>query len=176
MIIVGIDPGLSGAIAFIKGKKVKIYPIPTFKLTKSKKTFDENKIRNYLKKYKVDHVFIEKVSAMPIMGGKQCPVCRRKPSQGVTSSFNFGAGWGLLRGICVGLSLPYTLVTPQAWKKVMCAGMAKGSKDVSIIVAKRIWPKINLLPTSRCRKDSDGMADAVCIAEYGRRLLLGEKR
>jgi len=156
MTIIGVDPGLKGALGFVSGRKAKAYPMPTLKLTKSKKTIDEQKLREYFVKHKVRHVYIEKVSA--------------RPGQGVTSMFNFGTGWGLVRGICVGLQIPYTLITPQAWKKVMCAGMAKGSKDISIIVAKRLWPKINLKPTPRSN-ESDGMADAVCIAEYGRREL-----
>ena len=163
MIIAGIDPGLSGAIALIKTKsrKVKVCVMPTLKMTKSKRALDENEIRDYLIKWKVDHVFIEKVHAMP--------------GQGVTSMFNFGAGWGCIQGICCGLYLPYTLVTPQAWKKVICAGMPKGSKDTSIIIVKRLWPKVSLLPTPRCKKNSNGMGDALCIAEFGKRLLLGEK-
>ncbi|MHA1345024.1 MAG: Holliday junction endonuclease [Candidatus Heimdallarchaeaceae archaeon] len=160
MIVVGIDPGLKGAIGFIKNNKVKVLPMPTLKITKTKNALDERKLRKCLLKYKVGHVFIEKVHAMP--------------GQGVTSMFNFGTGWGLIRGICVGLGLPYTLVTPQAWKKVICKGMPKGSKDVSIIIAKRLWPKVNLLPTKRSRKDSDGMADALCIAEYGKRTVAGD--
>lgn len=161
MIIVGLDPGLKGAIAFVNGRKGKVFPFPTLKITKSKNTIDEWALRAYLKKYKIGHVFIEKVNAMP--------------GQGVTSMFNFGMGWGLLRGICVGLNLPYTLVHPRTWKKVICKDMPP-SKEAGIIAAKRLWPGINLLPTPRSRKDSDGMADALCIAEYGRRELLGENK
>jgi crossover junction endodeoxyribonuclease RuvC len=160
MIIVGIDPGQSGAIAWAKGKKVKVTLMPTLNITKTKKELDGQTICKLLKKHKVDHVFIEKVHSMP--------------SQGVTSTFTFAEGYGILIGICMALELPFTLVTPQTWKKAMCTGMPKGSKDVSIIIAKRLWPKINLLPTPRCKKESDGMADALCIAEYGKRLLTGE--
>jgi len=158
MIVAGIDPGLKGAIGLVQDKKAKVFPMPTLKLTKSKKTIDEQALREYFVKYKVKHVYIEKVSA--------------RPGQGVTSMFNFGAGWGLIRGICVGLGLSYTLVHPKTWKKVICKDMPS-SKDVSIIIAKRIWPNVSLLPTERSKKDSDGMADALCIAEYGRRTLIG---
>ena len=161
MIIVGIDPGIKGAIALIGRKKVKVISVPTLKITKTKKTLDENKIRDYLYKYKmkIKHVFIEKAQAMPKQGG--------------VSMFNYGTGWGILRGVCCGLFLPYTLVHPKTWKKVMCKDMP-ASKEVSIIIAKRLWPKINLRPTSHCTTDSDGMADALCIAEYGKRLLIGK--
>jgi len=161
MIIVGIDPGLKGAIAFIGKKKVKVIPVPTLKMTKTKNMLDENGIRDYLYNYKtkIEHVFIEKAQAMPKQGG--------------VSMFNYGTGWGILRGICCGLFLPYTLVHPKTWKKVICKDTPK-SKEASIIVAKRLWPKINLLPTPRSKKDSDGLADAMCIGEYGRRLLAGK--
>jgi len=156
--IVGIDPGLSGALAYISDKVIHVRSMPTLKSTKTKRMMDEQKICQFLEKRKdaIRHVFIEKVSAMP--------------GQGVTSMFNFGTGWGLLRGICVGLHLPYTLVHPITWKKVICRDMPKG-KDVSILIAKRLWPNVSLHPTDRSKKDSDGMADALCIAEYGRRLL-----
>jgi len=156
--IVGIDPGLSGALAYISDKIIHVRPMPTLKSTKTKRMMDEQRICQFLEKRKgvIQHVFIEKISAMP--------------GQGVTSMFNFGTGWGLLRGICVGLHLPYTLVHPITWKKVICRDMPKG-KDVSILIAKRLWPNVSLHPTDRSKKDSDGMADALCIAEYGRRLL-----
>ena len=159
MIIVGIDPGLKGAIATLSNGRPAVRIMPTLKMGKSKLTLDERLIFQILKRRAeaIEHVFIEKVSAMP--------------GQGVTSCFNFGCGWGVLRGICVGLQLPYTLVHPTTWKRVMCKDMPKGSKDTSIIIAKRLWPDVNLRPTPRSRKDSDGLADALLIAEYGRRLL-----
>lgn len=155
MRVLGIDPGLSGAIAAVGlGGKASVWPMPSLKIDKSKRALDEHAICQYLeeRKSKILHVFIEKVAAMP--------------GQGVVSMFTFGAGWGLLRGICVGLHLPYTLVAPTTWKKVMCRDLPKG-KDVSILVAKRMWPNVSLKPTRKCEKDSDGMADALCIAGYG---------
>ena len=161
-IIVGIDPGQKGAIAHIStsGRAIA-FPMPTLLITKSKRILDEVKICHFLEQRKksIRHIFIEKVASMH--------------GQGVSSTFTFGTGYGILRGICVGLHLPYTLVHSRTWKRIICMDMPKGSKDVSIIVAKRIWPNTNLCPTPRS-KDSDGMADALCIAEYGRRSLLGE--
>lgn len=159
MIIIGIDPGLDGAIATMSGSRITVRIMPTLKSTKTKRILDENKICQFLEQRRkvIGHVFVEKVHAMP--------------GQGVTSTFNFGAGWGIIWGILVGLHIPRSLVHPATWKKVICKDMPKGSKDASIIVAKRLWPDVSLLPTPRCRKDSDGMADALCIAEYGKRLL-----
>jgi len=164
--IVGIDPGLSGAIATIRTYAVRnrtvvrVMPFPIHKLTKSKKELDEQVIAQFLiqRKGAIEHIFMEKVHSMP--------------GQGVSSCFTFGCGWGLLRGMFTALQIPYTLVRPTTWKKVMCRDQPKG-KDASIIVAKRLWPTVSLLPTSKSRKDNDGMADALLIAEYGRRSLQG---
>lgn len=161
--IAGIDPGLAGAIAFLHRDRVaRVRPMPTLALTKTKRTLDAVAIASLLSirvRRGLTHVFIEKVSAMP--------------GQGVTSMFNFGAGWGMLIGICAGLEIPYTLVHPATWKAVMCRDMPRDSKEVGIIVAKRLFPNVSLLPTPRSKKDNDGMADALLIAEYGRRSLIG---
>jgi len=165
MIIIGIDPGLDGALACLSNRpnvlSAQARPMPTLKSSKSKREIDEREVVQYLERRRdaIEHVFIEKVSAMP--------------GQGVTSCFTFGCGWGIVRGICSALHLPYTLVHPATWKKAMCAGLSKG-KDVSIIVAKRLWPDTDLRASSRCKTDHDGMADALCIAEYGRRILKGD--
>ena len=159
MIIVGIDPGVSGAIAFLDKHRATVRSMPTLKVTKNKRTIDEITLRNILehRAAKIEHIFIEKVSAMP--------------KQGVVSMFNFGVGWGLIRGVIVGLHLPYTLVHPNTWKRTICKDMPRGSKDVSIIVAKRLWPDVDLRRTERSKKNDNGKADALCIAEYGRREL-----
>lgn len=88
------------------------------------------------------------------------------PGQGVTSMFNFGMGWGLVRGILAGLGIPYELVRPQAWKKVMLAGMPK---DSEYHVASRLWPTVNWKPTARHKNFHDGWVDAALISEFGRR-------
>ena len=160
--IVGIDPGMSGAIAFLldSGHPARVQPMPTLKETKTKRCLDEVSIVHLLshRAQAIDMVFIEKAQSMP--------------GQGVSSCFNYGAGWGILRGICAGIGIPYTLIHPTTWKRTMCRDVPKG-KDASIIVAKRLWPNVSLLPTPRSRKDNDGMADALLIAEYGRRQLAG---
>ncbi len=159
--IIGIDPGLAGAIASIHSERVRIRPMPTLQSTKSKRQIDEHEVCRYLehRSSAIRHVFIEKVNAMK--------------GQGVSSMFNFGCGWGILRGICVGLHLPYTLVHPATWKKALCRDTGHG-KEISIIVAKRLFPLVNLRASHRSKKDHDGMADALLIAEWGNRQLRGE--
>ena len=163
--IIGIDPGNEGAIATLSNRPARVRMMPTLKETKSRRVYDEQKIRQFLEQRKkaIQHVFIEKVGV--------------RPGEGAVGAMSFGTGYGILRGICIGLHIPYTLVLPASWKRTICKGMntdVKKSKQASIIIAKRLWPDISLLPTPRCKNESDGMADALCIAEYGRRTLMGQ--
>ncbi|MFG6139489.1 hypothetical protein [Halomonas sp. B23F22_10] len=149
--IVGIDPGQTGGIAGIAntGECLAI-PMPVMG-----KDIDGHEIAARLKVLRPDMVILEKVHAMP--------------KQGVSSTFKFGMGFGLVIGVCEALSIPYRLVTPQAWKKVVLAGTAK-DKDAAVAFVRRAYPSIDLTP-GRKRVPHDGMADAVCLAEYGRQQL-----
>jgi crossover junction endodeoxyribonuclease RuvC len=153
---VGIDPGLEGALVFLGGSNNPvIVDIPISFVTKTKRVYEPTQIRAYLEWWANEDAtfFIESVHAMP--------------KQGVTSTFNFGRGFGLLEGIIVGLKAPYQLVTPQQWKKDMMAGMPR-EKDASRLVALRLFP--NLTDKLKLKKHH-GRADALLLAEYGRRLL-----
>jgi len=92
----------------------------------------------------------------------------------VASSFNFGMGYGMWIGIVVGLGLPYELVTPQRWQKEMLAGM-QGGKDASCIRAQELFPEADLRLGPRSKKLHDGRADALLLAEFGRRTHGGEQ-
>ena len=155
MIYIGIDPGKSGALAIIKDDgKVSVYP------------FDEIEYRDklgevgYLLEYATDVSAVcalEKVGAMP--------------TQGVSSTFNFGHNAGFIEGLLVANEIPYNLVTPQRWKKAF--SLLKRDKDASVAEARRLFPDVSLLPTERSRKDNDGMAEALLLAEYARRCWRG---
>jgi crossover junction endodeoxyribonuclease RuvC len=88
------------------------------------------------------------------------------PGQGVTSMFNFGQNFGWIQGLLEAHGIPYELVRPQKWKKEFSI---TGDKNSSIAVCKRLFPDVSLLPTERCRKDNDGMAEALLLCEYARR-------
>ena len=152
--IIGIDPGKAGAIAFITPTTTDAMPMPL-----SGKEIDGTAIAERLRELLPDLVVIEKAQAMP--------------GQGVTSMFNYGKGFGLILGVCEALGVPYRLITPQAWKKVVLAGTAK-DKHAAINFVRRAYPSVNLTP-GRKTKPHDGMADAVCIAEYGARMELERK-
>jgi len=154
---IGVDNGLKGAIAILDDSNlplVEAMPV----IMGVRKVYDETRIADILQ-YHGDGalVVIELAQAMR----------RGEHPQGTVSSFKIGVNYALVRGICVGLRLPYVTVAPRKWQKVMHAGVSAGdTKTASIIAAKRRFPGVSLLPTNKCRKDSDGMADALLIARW----------
>lgn len=148
--IIGIDPGKKGGIAIYSEGEWKTYIMPL-----SGKDINEKELSDIFFGVpgECENVmaYLEKVHAMP--------------GQGVTSMFTFGMGYGILRGILTANWIPYQLVTPQAWKKVVLAGLSK-DKNESCNYVLRKYPKIELMP-GRKRVPDLGIADAVCIAEYG---------
>lgn len=154
MIHLGIDPGLTGAVAVIEADgEVSFFDTPIYK-DGTKTRIDEARCADLIRGQAraTSLVTIEKVNAMP--------------KQGVTSMFSFGYGFGVWMGIIAALQIPHQLVTPQAWKKVMFAGYT--SDTDSRVVARRLWPLYTEETLSR--KKDHGRADASLIAEFGRRL------
>jgi crossover junction endodeoxyribonuclease RuvC len=94
------------------------------------------------------------------------------PRQGVVSTFTFGRGFGEVLGALKALGVPLELPLPSAWKRDVLAGTDMGKAAVGYV--KRRFPAANLLPTPRSKKASDGIAEAVCLAEFGRRSLTGQ--
>ena len=147
---VGIDPGQKGGIAFITPEynKVSVFAMPI-----AGKDIDVSVIKILFTNWAIGDVVvaIEKVHSMP--------------GQGVSSTFKFGFGTGILHGIVRTLEFPLHLVTPQKWKKIVLEGTTK-DKAAAIDFCSRVYPNVNLLATSRSRVPHDGMADAICIARY----------
>lgn len=151
MSIIGIDPGAKGGVAVLDGDDLRICPMcSSLDLWLLVKTWMGSTVK---------HVYIEKAQAMP--------------RQGVTSMFTYGKSVGKLIGVIEAAQVPYTEVAPQAWKKVVLAGMDRSDKSSSIKRAKQLFPHIDFRATERCRKDSDGMAEAALIAWYGMNLAKG---
>lgn len=98
---------------------------------------------------------VEKVGAMP--------------KQGVTSMFNFGKGAGFIEGVLEMSNIPYQLVPPATWKKAF--SLLHKDKKASIEVCKQLFPGVNLLPTERCKKESDGLGESILMALYAKRKL-----
>lgn len=146
MIIGGIDPGLKGGIGIIDGNKQFTYPMPM-----SGKDIYVSALVEILRSHKVELVISEKVHSMP--------------GQGVSSTFTFGKGYGMVLGAVMGAGIPLELVSPQKWKGLVLSGTAK-DKEAAIDFCTKRYPQINLI-LPRCRKQHDGMADALCLAHYG---------
>lgn len=146
MIFIGIDPGKSGALAYIMDDgSVNVIPYDKGHYKFALKNLADKGTENL-------RCCVERVTAMP--------------GQGVTSMFNFGLNFGWILGLLEAYSIPYELASPQKWKKEFSV---TSDKNTSIEVCKRLFPDVSLLPTERCRKDNDGMAEALLIAEYARR-------
>lgn len=149
---IGIDPGLGGAFGAIEENgRVHLFDTPTLQIG-TKRDYNMPKMREILTGWKDPRVVIESVHALP--------------GQGVTSMFNFGKGFGIWLGLLAGLEIPFDLVTPQRWKKVMLDGVAK-DKDAARLRAMSLFPRV----ADRLeRVMDDGRAESLLMAEYLRRL------
>ena len=153
MKIIGIDPGLSGAIAILENNKVlNIFEMPVMSEgKKNKRQLNSAQLVKLLKdnisKNEEVSVIVEQVNAMP--------------GQGVTSMFNFGQTFGAIKGICAALSLPIFFVRPSKWKKHF--ELINASKDSSRTKAIEMYP---LLSNDLSKKKDVNKSDAILIARY----------
>ena len=155
MLIIGIDPGISGSICFFEdGKILDVINMPT--MTDGKKNKKQvngsqiyNEISERIKKTGDQNirVVIEQVSAMP--------------GQGVTSMFNFGQSFGILKGICSAMQLPMYFVRPAKWKKYF--NLINSEKDASRTRAIEIFPYFS---SELSKKKDSNKADAILIANF----------
>ncbi len=141
MITVGIDPGKSGAVAFLLDNDTAIF-------MDTEKGWEP--IISALNNIEIKHVYLEKVHAMP--------------GNGVSSMFSFGENFGFWQGVLTTLKLPHTLVSPQTWKRVMMMDMGK-EKEASVTRAIQLFPAT--APFLQRKKDHN-RADALLLAAYGR--------
>ena len=155
MLIIGVDPGISGAICFFEnGRIMDVVEMPTMtEGKKNKRQVNGSQVYNEISKRikKIDKkdikVIIEQVSAMP--------------GQGVTSMFNFGQSFGILKGICSAMQLSMYFIRPAKWKKYF--NLINSEKDASRTKAIEIFPYYSSYLSKK--KDSN-KADAILIANY----------
>lgn len=163
MIFYGIDPGLSGGIARIDGPDIILHPMPTIKDPKKKtgKLYDIPSIRLLLDKDPINTLAtLEKAIALPGMG--------------VQTPFLTGYCQGIFEALFVALGIQYQIVHPKSWGGSFFKDINKtDTKSASIMVCKRLFPHINLIPEN-CKKPSDGLSDALLICEYGKRMYAGK--
>lgn len=146
--IIGIDPGRTGGFALLEESGLTIKPMPDNPVG----------IRALLGGSQTKHVFLEKAST--------------HPRDGRVGAFNYGHHNGVLEGILVALHVPYTLVPPVVWAKVMHAGTDSGvdTKKRSVQAFMRLFPNVTMT-FGKATKPHLGAVEAALIAEYGRRQL-----
>lgn len=184
MIAIGIDPGISGAIAIIGVDKEKRYikvgsfPILKIPLTtktksgkqKEKSELDIVALKNYLDNT-LTTLISESNSTLPISPiVAAIEAVSAMPGQGVVSMFNFGDNFGQLKAFLRLYQFQknpvhLALVRAQSWKKVILKDISK-DKNAAIFYVQNKYPEINLLPSARARLPHSGMAEAICLAEY----------
>ena len=143
MLIIGIDPGITGAICFFEnGEVIDVIDMPTMAEGKKNKRQINgrqiyNEISSRIENYKLNNikVVVEQVSAMP--------------GQGVTSMFNFGQSFGAIKGICAAMQLPIFFVRPAKWKKYF--NLINSQKDASRTKVIEIFPKISPILSKKKR-------------------------
>ena len=164
MLIISIDPGINGAICFFEDGEVKdVIEMPTMAEGKKNKRQVNgrqmfNELTSRIKGYnsKNINVVVEQVSAMP--------------GQGVTSMFNFGQSFGVIKGICAAMQLPIFFVRPAKWKKHF--ELINTQKDASRTKAIEMFPKISSILSKK--KDSN-KADAILIASFYENIIKNNK-
>ena len=153
MKIIGIDPGLSGAIAVMQDKKVmNMYDMPVMaEGKKNKRQLNSTQLVNIIKENINEDedtiVVVEQVNAMP--------------GQGVTSMFNFGQTFGAIKGVCAALKLPIFFVRPSKWKKHF--ELINSSKDASRTKVIEMYPTLS---SQLAKKRDVNKSDAVLIAKF----------
>lgn len=147
---IGIDPGCSGAVVILthEGRVYDRLLMPTFKVGKNSRV-NGAALADFLHGVRtVGHAYLEAVHAMP--------------GQGVSSMFSFGHAAGVAEGVLQGIGIPYTLVTPQHWKKR--AGLIGTEKDAARSRAIQLWPDWRDLDA---KGKGQALADAALIARFG---------
>lgn len=145
MVYCGIDPGGEGCLAVINDDTNAITLVP----------YNSKDYADALEEVSLHDAFcvVERVWSSPQMG--------------VRSAFSFGEKLGEIHGMLDALGIPYQLVIPQKWKAFF--GVT-ADKNTSIACAHRLFPKVSLRKTERCKKDHDGLAEALLMASYARHL------
>jgi len=145
MRILGIDPGLSGALVILDdGQAIEWMRMPTYIVGKSNRV-NGAAVASFINKSKIDRAVIELVHSFP--------------GQGVTSMFTFGHACGTIMGVLSALEIPVSVITPQEWKKR--AGLIGKDKDASRSKALELWPHWRVLDK---KGEGQAMADAALMA------------
>lgn len=156
-IVLGIDPGLSGAIVLFGGGVFDYIVMPI----KNKNEVNATLIKNFIESHQhlIDCVFLER------------PLAFNMPAR---AALNYGRGFGAIEAVVELSGLPVIYVEPKKWTKIIHQGINSKleAKEKSLVALNRLHPKIKpLIPANRNGKLHDGVVDALLIADYGVRSL-----
>jgi hypothetical protein len=181
VIFLGVDPGKKGALCSMneRGQILELVPTP---MQPGGKDYDLEAIAQFLRA-RTDvrrsdrgmFVTVERLQAMPMRFAKKGGRATDEDANvgGVLANFNRGVSHGWV-WMLFAFRIPFAHVSPQTWQRTMLAGMPGATtKEKSIRAAKKAWPGLDLRRTLRSKTDDDGFADAVWLAEHGRRTKLG---
>lgn len=159
MIILGVDPGKQGGFAMMSEDEVSVFAMPL----DSEDEYNRRALADWFHQhyYKITHCFIE-MAAM-----------RRGNS--AQSGFTVGRGFGMLEGMLNAFHIPYTIVYSQTWSKKYPHNVTEQDKDkrykmikqARALIAKRLYPNMDLRKSDRCKNLHDGIVDALLICDYG---------
>ena len=175
MKICGIDTGLKGAIAVIdeikswsldsgmsSENRVSVLDTPIMATGKGKNEYDIPAMRDLLIEINPTIVFLERSQPMP--------------GQGVVSMWSTGLGFGIWKGLIIGLKLPLQVVHTRTWQKALFEGFRGDTKDISYQIASSLFPGVANDLKGPKGGLKDGRCDALLIAEYGRRIYKGDSK
>lgn len=148
MTILGIDPGVSGALALVCDGDVHVHDMPVAEV-RGKRHIDGPRLAKLIAtgfQVQPDMVVLEHVQGVQ--------------GSGATSAFSFGRGFGIVEGVVTAIGFPLTLVRPQTWTKALGVSRDKGQHRLT---ASRLWPRHAEL---FARVKDDGRADAALLAHW----------
>ena len=177
--VIGVDPGLKGAIVLIGDFSPVVVPMPVTRHG-AKTEFNVKEIYEavgalFIQSFNRDplELWIEKPGVFPFIE-QTCAACGvvGPPRKSAASSRPQGYCHGLFEMACAAYDIEFHEIPAKAWQKIMLAGMhGENPKELSIARATQMYPEVSLKRTERCRVDDDGIADAPCIATYGQRVI-----
>lgn len=153
MIFVGIDPGVSGALGVLSasGQALSAMPLPLIPWQGKKRIVDGAALASMFKT--LTQANVQVFAALEH--------AQAFPKQGISGTFNYGVGFGVVWGVLQALGISHQLVRPKIWQKVMTASGAGDPKDRARAAASHLWPAGGYT--------QDGIIDALLIADFGRR-------
>jgi len=173
MRVMGIDPGIYGAVVVCCDDSWQFHELPRMEVSKGRYELDLSQFVALMKNLSYNPTLGSDQSTMFSMTVIEKPPI--VPGNGVLAYKSLFMNYGQILGVLATLGVPSERPDPKQWKKVVLAG-TKMDKEAAITYVKNRYPDIKIPPHPKPKRKNDlhdGVADAVCLAEYGRRLLVG---